>query len=137
MPESTLLIVPDVKSWPVSVGQEKRCDGGPARSQGAAQGSAQGSAVGGNPADGGWPDSRCAPAWGLLWPRLIFQPIQLRRFRTGAAAARGRHRAGQGGIDPAAVGRRQRRRRGAIDEECLRDGAGGIPESQYPASDQG
>src|SRR4030081_351822 len=49
-------------------------------------------------------------------------------------AGAGRNRAGHGGIDPAAVGQRQCRRRGAIDEERRRDGAGGIPESQYPAS---
>ena len=30
MPESTLLIIWRLKSWPISVGQEKRCDGGPA-----------------------------------------------------------------------------------------------------------
>ena len=57
--------------------------------------------------------------------------------RPAAAAACGRHRAGQGRPDPAAVGRRQCRRRRAIDEERRRDGAGGIPESEHPASDQG
>src|SRR6266446_3093505 len=40
------------KSWPVSTGREKRCDGGPAKFQGAAQVSTEVSAVRGNPADG-------------------------------------------------------------------------------------
>ena len=33
MPESTLLIIWRLKSWPIAVGQEKRSDGGPARSE--------------------------------------------------------------------------------------------------------
>ena len=54
-----------------------------------------------------------------------------------SSSACGRHRAGQGRPDPAALGRRQCRRRRAVDEERRRDGAGGIPESQHPAPDQG
>ena len=101
------------------------------------------SAFRGNPADGGWPDPRRAPARGLrrhaAEPGSFSNPFSSagRSRGTGAAAARGRHRPGQGRIDPAAVGRRQCRRRGAVDEERRRDGAGGIPESQHPASDQG
>ena len=99
-------------------------------------------AAGGDPADGDWPDSRRAPARGLrrraAEPQLVFNPVRFARpGRAAAAAARGRHRAGQGRLDPAAVGLRQCRRRGAVDEECRRDGAGGIPESQHPAPDQG
>ena len=55
----------------------------------------------------------------------------------GAAAGRDRHRRGQGRPDPAAVGRRQRRHRGAVDEERRRDGAGRIQQPQRPASGQG
>src|ERR1019366_6937436 len=131
------LIIGGLKSWPITVGQEKRYDGGPAKSQG----SAQVTAFGSDPADRGWLDSWRAPAWGLrrhaAKPRLAFQSIQYRPFGAGSAAARCGRRAGQGGIDPAAVGFRECRRRGAVDEECRRDGAGGISESQYPASDQG
>ena len=142
MPESTLLIVWRLKSWPISVGQEKRYDGGPAQSQiSACQSSAPGAtrrtAVGlilGAPLLGGL-RRRAAE------PELVFQSVQRsqppRPAGSAAAAARGRHRAGQGRPDPAAVGGRQCRRRRAIDEERRRDGAGGIPESQHPAPDQG
>src|ERR1700722_19228385 len=134
MPESTLLITGWMASWPIAVGREKGCDGGPAYSQVSYR---QVSARGNNPADGGWTDSRRALAWRL---RRRFQSIQLttqRSSRANPAAGRCRQRAGQGGADPAAVGGRQCRCRGAIDEECRRDGAGGIPESQHPAADQG
>src|SRR5205809_350196 len=93
------------KSWPVSVGREKRCDGGPAKFQGAAQVSAQVSAVGGNPADGRGPASRRTLAWGLLRHPADPQPVY--HFGAGAGADRGGHRASQGGTDAAAVGSRQ------------------------------
>src|SRR5260370_41923254 len=99
MPESPLLIIRRLKSWPISVGQEKRCDGGPAKSQG----SAQVSVFGGNPADGGWSDSRRAPARGLrrgaAGPQPVFQSIQFAAWSLGIApaAARGGPRAGPSG----------------------------------------
>src|SRR4051794_21200958 len=108
MPESTLLII-----WRLEIRadvgrSEKRCHGGPAKSQRTAQVFAQVSIAGGDPADGGRPAFRSAPAWSLLRPQLVFQSVQLatRPFGTAAAAHRGRHRTGQGGADAAAVSRR-------------------------------
>ena len=64
MPESTLLSFGEVKSWPIAVGQEKRYDGGPAQSQ-VLDLRISSASVGGDPADGGRPDSRRAAAGGL------------------------------------------------------------------------
>ena len=60
MPESALLILGRWKSWPIAVGQEKRCDGGPAQPQVCAY--QTGSRPGRDPADGARPDPRRAPA---------------------------------------------------------------------------
>ena len=61
---------------------------------------------------------------------------QHRRDRA-AAGHRDRHRPGQGRADPAAVGARQCRHRGAVDEERRRDGAGRIQQPEHPASGEG
>src|SRR5260370_18153528 len=110
MPESPLLIIRTVKSRPLPVGQEKRCDGGSARTQVFA---CQVSAFGGNPADGAWLDSRRAPARGLrrraAEPQPVFESVQFlptRSLGAASAAARGGHPPSQRGIGPSAFGRR-------------------------------
>src|SRR5260370_42433447 len=110
MPESPLLIIRTVESRPLPVGQEKRCDGGSARTQVFA---CQVSAFGGNPADGAWLDSRRAPARGLrrraAEPQPVFESVQFLPTRSlgAASAAARRGRPGQaGGGGPAGVGAR-------------------------------
>src|ERR1700683_144286 len=97
MPEPTLLIIWRLKSWPVPVGQEKRSNGGAARSQISACRvcAGQGPAAGDTRARGDGPRSRRAAAGGVFQraaePELVFQSIQFTRSRrTAAAAASGR-----------------------------------------------
>ena len=74
MPESAPLIVGRLKCRPIWAGQEKRCDGGAARTQILAF---QVRAGGADPADGARPDSRRAPARGLRRHGLAFKSVQL------------------------------------------------------------
>src|SRR5260370_26796246 len=101
MPESTPF--DGMESWPIAVGQEKRYDGGAPQSH-VQIGSA---ALGRNPADGARPDSRRAPARGVLerpaqsWPLLqsARRLAPSRPGRTAATAAPGRPPAVQGRPD--------------------------------------
>src|SRR5271170_5512023 len=96
MPESIRLIIDRLTFWPVSVGQEKSSDGGPAQYQASGRGSPVlgGPACRGDPAVGGRLDPWCAFARGLLRPQPVFQPVQFfaaprsngRPRGTGAAA---------------------------------------------------
>src|SRR4029079_6277952 len=92
-PWSQMAGVLGLESWPTAVGQEKRDDGRPVQSHAWIFGS---SAAGGDPAAGGRPHSRRSPAWRVLRRAELFRIVPERRTcRTAAAAARGRHRAGQ------------------------------------------
>src|SRR4051794_5484264 len=121
MPESTPPDHAEVKSGPISVGPWKRCNDGPARSEVFAFGT--------NPADGGRPDPRRAPARRLrgnpaeLLQPVLVEPAGARPCRSGAAANGGGNRPGQGRAAAAAVGLRQCRGGGAVDEKRRRNGA--------------
>src|ERR1700675_2511921 len=103
MPESALLIVWRLKSWPVPVGQEKRSHGGPVRSEISACEifACRIPVAGRNPAGGDGADSGRPAAGGLLRratePQLVFEPVQFTRsHRAAAATASGRQRGRQG-----------------------------------------
>src|ERR1700724_2392826 len=116
MPESPLLIIRRLKSGPISVGQWKRYNGS-ARSEV--------SAFGTDPADGGWPDPRGTAAWRLLRHSADAEQhvfVKSLRPATVAAADRGRQWPSQGRLAAAAVGIRQRRSGGPVDEKCRPNG---------------
>src|ERR1700750_3294730 len=77
MPESTPLIAARVTFRPISVGQEKRSDGGPAQYQASGRGNPvpRGPACRGYPADGGRFDPWRAPAFGLRRGAAEPQPV--------------------------------------------------------------
>ena len=129
--------------WRVAtVGQEKRCDGGPAKSRelpfsrpsskpsGATRRTAR------RPVLGAPLLAACAGVQQSL--SQFSNPLQFAAPARPAGPPQQPPAVGTGqvkvGADPAAVGGRQCRRRGAIDEERRRDGAGRIPESRTSSS---
>src|SRR6202035_1048640 len=90
MPESTPLIAARVTFRPISVGQEKRSDGGRAQYQasGGRTPVRRGPACRGDPADGGRFDPWRAPAFGLrrgaAEPQPILQSVQFFTARSSA-----------------------------------------------------